>query len=118
MQTPHEDPLVTLADIAEVRSQLYRRWVPIFLKLGLKLIALGALGAVVLYVAISFVRPEWSSAFAFRVVVLLELAITVAPMLVYVTQCLWLDRRLAHRLDSMAQRVHAGEAVRASDVVV
>jgi hypothetical protein len=118
METPLDDSPVTLEAIAEIRGQLFHRWIPAFVSLGLKLLTLFAAGGLGLYFLFLYARPEWGRAFTFWVVVAYMAAIVALPFSLYVAQSLWLDFRIARRMDGMAQRVRSGESVHASELAL
>ena len=116
MNASHEDPIVSLDDIAYIRRQLFRRWTSTIVTLGLKLLALWFLGLIVLYTVYAYTRSEWTPPTRIKVVALVMSAMALAPFLIHVGSGLWLDFRIARRLDSMAKRTRDGESVRASEV--
>jgi len=116
MTAHDEGPAVSLDDIAAIRRQLFRRWGPAYLALGLKLLAFWILGIAGLYGLVVYLHPEWPQASALTVVVVVMSVLVLVPFVMHVANGMWLDFRIARRLDEMAQRLHAGEEVRASDV--
>jgi hypothetical protein len=116
MTAHHDDPVVSLDDIAEVRRQLFRRWIPGMSASALKLLGLWLVVSAALYYFLVWLNPERSRE-STLVVVLVAVAFTVLiPFSIHVWSALRLDHRIARRLDEMARRVRAGEPVRASEV--
>lgn len=113
--THHENPTVSLEDIAAIRRQLFRRWAPAYLMLGLKLLAIWFLGTAGLYLLVVYLHPELTRASARTGVLVVMSVVVLVPFAIHVAKGMWLDVRIARRLDEMARRLHAGEEVRASE---
>jgi hypothetical protein len=111
-----EDPLVSLDDIAAIRGQLFRRWGPAYLALGLKMLVLWLVGTVALYFLVIYLYPDLTRSSVRLGVLGLVSVMVFVPFAMYVAKGLWLDYRIARRLAEMALRLHAGEEVRASEV--
>lgn len=116
MSAPHEDPLASLDDIAAVRRQLFRRWYPTFTALGRQLVLWWILGTVAFFCTFWYSHPEWPYGKNLAVSAILMSALVIVGFTTHVSSCWWLDYRIARRLDDMARRTRAGEAVRASEV--
>jgi len=115
METPEPDVAVDLASIAAIRQQLFRRWVPHYASLVVKLVPIAALAGVGIHWLIRWLNPGASSPSP----MFLPLVFGVTTFLI----CLWtlpamlrLDYQINRRLKNMADRVAAGEAVYASEV--
>lgn len=112
----HEDPIVSLDDIATIRRHLFRRWISNIAALALRLLVVWTVGMVAIYFVYAYVRPEWTPQRRLWVVALVMSAMVLVPLLIRVWGAMWLDLRIARRLDSMAKRTREGEPVRASEV--
>ncbi len=116
METSTGNPAVTLEDIASIRRQLFRRWFrPMAVTLA-KWAAFATLGAIALYLVLRWRYPSHVAGGVARISILSVFAIFIVPFAFFAAQMLRLDWRLMRRLDTMARRVRAGEAVRAGDI--
>jgi hypothetical protein len=116
MQDPTDDPAVSLDDISAIQRQLYRRWLPAILRVGLKMLALWLAGSVGFYFMAKYLEFEWALAPAHTVAAVSMALITLIPYLMWVVSGLWLDFRISRALDRMASRLRDGQTVRASEV--
>ena len=116
MDASSDDPVVSLEDIGAVRSVLFRRWIPHFARLGLKVLAIGTIGGVVLYLVLQWAHPQLSQATAATIAALATVVMGLVPLAMHVWSGVKVDLQLSRRLDEMARRVRAGETVRASEL--
>ena len=115
METPEPDVAVDLASIAAIRQQLFRRWVPHYASLVVKLVPIAAFAGAGIHWLNRWLNPGAS-----------PLSPMVLPLVFGVTTfliCLWtlpamlrLDYQINRRLKNMADRVASGETVYASEV--
>jgi uncharacterized membrane protein len=115
MRSHSEALVVSHHDIAAIRQQLFRRWIPSCFALARKLFAVWVAGSVGLYLLVVYLHPDWKHASAGAGVLALMSVMVGVPFTIYVAKHAWLDYRIARRLEDMAQRLRAGKDVRVGE---
>jgi hypothetical protein len=115
MDTAQPDVAVDLPSIAAVKRQLFRRWIPHYASLVLKIVPIALLCGF----GLNWLLRWLTHSPAFVSPLILPLACGIAAMLICLwtlPAMLWLDVGINKRLTEMAKRVAAGETVYASEV--
>jgi hypothetical protein len=115
MDTAEPDVAVDLPSIAAVKRQLFRRWIPHYASLVLKIVPFASLCGFGLHWLLRWL----SHSPAFASPLILPLAFGIAALLICLwtlPAMLWLDLGINKRLTEMAKRVAAGETVYGSEV--
>jgi hypothetical protein len=101
---------VDLPSIAAIKGELYRRWAPIYFSLVIKLVPISFAFGLLVHWALVWLTPgaDHVSAIVLPMVTgctALLLCLWTLPSM------LWLDFKIARKLDDMARRIAAGETV-------
>jgi hypothetical protein len=107
------DVPVDMTSIMAIRSELYRRWAPMYFYLVMKIVPIASLCGLIVHWALVWLTPGADHISA----VVLPMVTGLAALLLCVwslPSMLWLDFKIGRRLDDMARRIAAGETVYAN----
>jgi hypothetical protein len=110
------DVPVDLPSIAAIKTELYRRWVPAYSYLTIKIVPAALLCGVVVHWVLVWLTPG-ADHVSSLVLPMIAGAGALSICLWSLASMLWLDFKIDRRLDDMARRIAAGETVYANEEV-
>src|SRR5689334_11490798 len=109
------EPVCDLQSVAEVKRQLFRRWLRPFASMILTAMLIATAAAFILYWLLAGLSPSVSGP-SIRACIVGSSIAALLICSVPIGRMLWLDLQIHRRLDDMERRIAEGELVRASEL--